>query len=905
MKKQSKKPARPLRNAPQKKKTAPSKAAKRSPLKKTLAKKASVKKTSLKKTSRAVISKAARPVRPARSARSSQPKKPALPPTYDHLKIEPKWQKFWEKNPKLSQAADNDPKRDKKFLLVEFPYPSGAGLHAGHVRSYTALDVIARKNRMQGKNVLYPIGWDAFGLPAENYAIKTGVQPSISTAANIKNFKRQMKSLAFSFDWSREVNTTDPAYYKWTQWIFLQFLKKGLAYRDKISINWCPKDKIGLANEEVIAGCCERCGTKVEKKEKEQWMLAITKYADRLDKDLDGVDYLERIKIQQRNWIGRSEGVNLKCKVEGSDIWLEMYDSIPQTHAAQTFIVMAPDHALVSELIKDVPNRDEIAAFAAQMVKDREAEGYDSEKEMKGIFTGRYVEYPATNSKLPIWLASFVIADYGTGVVSCSAHDERDFAFAKKYDIPLKAVLLPPPNSPENIARAERVRKFEEFYREPDGILEEPAQFKGRRWDEARDDIIRYLVTNGWAAPATQYKLRDWVFSRQRYWGEPIPVVHCAKCGIVPLPESALPLVLPKVKRYEPTDNGESPLAAISSWVNTKCPSCKGAAKRETDTMPNWAGSSWYYLRYMDPKNKKAFADAKKLKFWGQVDWYNGGMEHTTLHLLYSRFWHKFLFDQGLVPFNEPYAKRTSHGLIMADDGTKMSKSKGNVINPDDIIRTYGADTLRLFEMFIGPFEQAVAWNSDGLVGPRRFIERVFRLTSKYSANPHVPAMSAESRSVLHKTIMKVSGDIESLTMNTAVSSLMILSNQLEKETVIPAAEFDMFLALLAPFVPHVAEEMNQIISASAKGKKARKSVFSIPWPKADPALIVEESATMVVQINSKIRATFSVSAEDAKNEALVVRQALELAAIKEKLAGLTVRKTIFVPGKLVNFVAN
>ncbi len=887
MKKQSKKPAQPLRNAPQKKKTAPSKAAKRSPLKKTLAKNAPVKNVSPKKTSRAVISKAARPVRPARSARSSQPKKPAVPPTYDHLKIEPKWQKFWEKNPKLSQAADNDPKRDKKFLLVEFPYPSGAGLHAGHVRSYTALDVIARKNRMQEKNVLYPIGWDAFGLPAENYAIKTGVQPSISTAANIKNFKRQMKSLAFSFDWSREVNTTDPAYYKWTQWIFLQFLKKGLAYRDKISINWCPKDKIGLANEEVIAGCCERCGTKVEKKEKEQWMLAITKYADRLDKDLDDVEYLERIKIQQRNWIGKSEGAEIDFTIEGFDPKVALFDpkitvftTRPDTLFGATYLVIAPEHAILQKIKSSVKNWETVDAYRKKVTGLDDEERVAANKPKTGIaLEGVFAIHPITREQIPVWIADYVLATYGTGaIMAVPGHDERDLAFAQKFNLPIKTVIDPEKNT-----------------------LIESGEFTDMHFEVAKKLITK--AADG--RMVTKYKLRDWVFSRQRYWGEPIPVVHCAKCGIVPLPESALPLVLPKVKRYEPTDNGESPLAAISSWVNTKCPSCKGVAKRETDTMPNWAGSSWYYLRYMDPKNKKAFADAKKLKFWGQVDWYNGGMEHTTLYLLYSRFWHKFLFDQGLVPFNEPYAKRTSHGLIMADDGTKMSKSKGNVINPDDIIRTYGADTLRLFEMFIGPFEQAVAWNSDGLVGPRRFIERVFRLTSKYSADPHAPAISAESRSVLHKTIMKVSGDIESLTMNTAVSSLMILSNQLEKETVIPAAEFDMFLALLAPFVPHVAEEMNQIISASAKGKKARMSVFSIPWPKADPALIVEESATMVVQINSKIRATFSVSAEDAKNEILVVRQALELAAIKEKLVGLTVRKTIFVPGKLVNFVAN
>jgi leucyl-tRNA synthetase len=801
------------------------------------------------------------------------PKKITVP-QYDHMKIEPKWQKFWDKNPKFSQAIDNDAKREKKYVLVEFPFPSGAGLHAGHVRSYTALDIIARKNRMQGKNVLYPIGWDAFGLPTENYAIKTGVHPSISTKQNTKNFTRQLKAMGFSFDWSRIVDTTDPAYYKWTQWIFLQFLKKGLAYRDKISINWCPKDKIGLANEEVIAGCCERCGTKVEKREKEQWMLAITKYADRLDKDLDDVDYPERVKIQQRNWIGKSEGAEIDFAIDGfeNDFAKKIiaFTTRADTLFGVTYVVLAPELKLVEMLRPQIKNWNEVEAYRKKAAAADDTERTSADKEKSGVpLEGVFAIHPATKEKLPVWIADYVLATYGTGaVMAVPAHDERDFKFAKKYKLPIKTVI----DSEKN-------------------TLIESSKFDGMHIDVAKQLITKAVD----GRMVTKYKLRDWVFSRQRYWGEPIPVVHCASCGIVPLPESSLPLVLPKVKKYEPTDNGESPLAAISSWVNTKCPKCKGAAKRETDTMPNWAGSSWYYLRYMDPKNKKAFADPKKLKFWGQVDWYNGGMEHTTLHLLYSRFWHKFLFDQGLVPIKEPYAKRTSHGLIMADDGTKMSKSKGNVINPDDLIKTYGADTLRLFEMFIGPFDQAVAWNSDGLIGPRRFIERVFKLTAKYSKTGE---MSKEGLSLLHKTIQKVSVDIEALNMNTAVSSLMILSNQLEKEAIVPKAEFEMFLALLAPFVPHVAEEMNMLL-----GNK--KSVSQISWPKPDLTKLVEDSVSITVQVNGKFRGTIVAMSDESKNEYKMTEEAMKIPAVQEKLKGLTIRKTIFIPSRVVNFVAN
>lgn len=974
--------------------------------------------------------------------------KPVSIPQYDHLKIEQKWQKFWNKNPKLSQAVDGDTKgakggadrREKLYMLVEFPFPSGAGLHAGHVRSYTALDIIARKNRMMGKNVMYPIGWDAFGLPTENYAIKTGVHPSISTKKNTDNFARQLKAMGFSFDWSRTVDTTDPNYYKWTQWIFLQFLKKGLAYRDKISINWCPKDKIGLANEEVVGGCCERCGTKVEKREKEQWMLAITKYADRLDKDLDDVDYPERVKIQQRNWIGKSEGAEIDFAIEGLEDdfakKITAFTTRADTLFGVTYMVLAPELPLVQSLKPRIKNWDAVEAYIKKTAAADDAERTAADKEKTGVvLEGVFAIHPATKEKLPVWIADYVLATYGTGaVMAVPAHDERDFKFAKKYDLEVKTVVAPSmdltgqdgmregfetverdvvdaiienqkgefllmkesnngiehyhfvgggTDGEDDLAALKRevveecgyddfevVSKTMEcihasgfrhtknrnqrtegpvfhvrlksdhkvpcevedgkheilwvpkekvasmitfphhayfwnaFVKGPSAYIETGKLMNSGEFNGTNSEVARKLIAHKYGRTAIKYKLRDWVFSRQRYWGEPIPVVHCAKCGIVPLPESQLPLVLPKVKKYEPTDNGESPLAAISSWVNTKCPTCKGPAKRETDTMPNWAGSSWYYLRYMDPKNKKAFADPKKLAQWSPVDWYNGGMEHTTLHLLYSRFWHKFLFDQKLVPTNEPYAKRTSHGLIMADDGTKMSKSKGNVVNPDDIIKTYGADTLRLFEMFIGPFDQAVAWNSDGLIGPRRFIERVFRLTAKYSKNGE---MSKEGRSLLHKTIQKVNADIDALNMNTAVSSLMILSNQLDKEAVIPAVEFEMFLALIAPFMPHAAEEMYEIVKKQAGklAKKTAKSVTLLPWPQADMSQIAEDSATITVQVNGKIRAQFQADIADSKDEKKMTEIAASMEKIKAHLEGLTIRKTIFVPGKIVNFVAN
>jgi len=817
---------------------------------------------------------------------------------YNHLKIEKKWQKEWEKN-KVYEAKDFDEK-PKFYGLIEFPYPSGEGLHVGHIRSNTAMDIICRKRRAEGFNVLYPIGWDAFGLPTENYAIKTGILPQKVTKKNTDIFRKQLKAGGFSFDWSREVNTTDSEYYKWTQWIFLKMYEKGLAYKDKININWCPKDKIGLANEEVVDGKCERCGTEVEKREKEQWMLAITKYAERLDKDLDDVNFLEKIKIQQRNWIGRSEGVNLKFKVKDLNMHFEMYDSIPQTHMAQTFTVIAPEHPKLFELVKGTPFEKSVMKKAREMIDKRNKGIYEKTEEIDGIFTGRFVEYPPAKRELPIWVASFVVADYGTGIVNCSFHDERDYKFAKKFNIPLHPVLFP-----KDPIQAEQVRKQEIFYREPDGILEEPQVFKGRRWDEVREDIIKYLENKDWATRAVNFKLRDWVFSRQRYWGEPIPMINCDKCGWVPVPESDLPIELPKVKNYQPTDSGESPLANITKWVNVKCPKCKGPAKRETDTMPNWAGSSWYFLRYIDPKNKKSFADFKKLKYWTPVDWYNGGMEHTTLHLLYSRFWHKFLFDIGIVPTSEPYAKRTSHGMILAEGGVKMSKSKGNVINPDEIIKLYGADTLRIYEMFMGPFDQSVAWSTDSIIGSRRFIEKVWRIGEQFSKHKNSLALLHPSDGtfrlqnsfilkILHKTIKKVSEDIESMDFNTAISAMMILATEMEKAEAVSVEDYKKFLIILSPFAPHITEELWNML-----GEK--KSINFSAWPKWDEGLMKDEEVKIVLQINGKVRTEIMIRNGALEEE--VKKQALSNEIISRHVSGKEIKKTIYVKNRLINIV--
>lgn len=743
---------------------------------------------------------------------------------YDPKKIEKKWQTFWDK--KGIYSAESKSKKPKFYSLIEFPYPSGAGMHVGHIRSNTAMDIISRKRRMEGFNVLYPIGWDAFGLPTENYAIKTGIHPIKVTKQNTDTFRKQLKALGFSFDWSREINTTDPKYYKWTQWIFLQFFKKGLAYKKKMAINWCPKDKIGLANEEVVDGCCERCGTAVEKRDKEQWMLAITKYAERLDKDLDTVDYLEKIKIQQRNWIGKSEGAEILFPMSDIGKTIKVFTTRPDTIHGVTFLALAPEVA-VKIFGKD---------YGVKVDTDRE------NKEKLGVDTGFKAKNPANGDLVPVFVVNYVSADYGTGaIMGVPADDERDREFAVKFNLPIK----------ENYKKA----GFEDFWKK-----------------------------------VTTFKLRDWVFSRQRYWGEPIPLINCGTCGWVPVPEKDLPVKLPNVKKYEPTDTGESPLAAMEKWVNVKCPQCKGEAKRETDTMPNWAGSSWYYLRYVDPKNSKAFASEANLKYFTPVDWYNGGMEHTTLHLLYSRFWHKFLYDLKLVPTSEPYMKRTSHGLILADDGTKFSKSKGNGIDPQDIVHVYGADSLRLYEMFMGPFDQAVSWSSDGLVGPRRFIEKVWRISDKLSEKDSSDAI----KKLLHKTIKKVTEDIEAMRFNTAISSMMILTTEMDKVESVSTDDFKIFLKILAPFAPHVTEEL-----WSTLGEK--KSIHLSVWPKFNESLIKDDEVKIVVQVNGKVRAEIVIAVDESEDS--VKQKALQNEDILKHISGATVKKVIYVKNRLISIV--
>ena len=916
-------------------------------------------------------------------------------PDYNPKEIEEKWQKEWEKSG-IYHASDASNK-EKYYALIEFPYPSADGLHVGHPRPYIGLDVIARKRRMQGHNVLYPIGWDAFGLPTENFAIKKGKDPRVVTKDNTDNFRRQIQSLGVSFDWSREVNTTDPAYYKWTQWLFLKFLEKGLAYKAKIPINWCPKDKIGLANEEVVNGCCERCGTPVEQREKEQWMLKITAYAERLLNDLDTVDYPERVKTQQKNWIGKSEGALIKF----DDI--KVFTTRPDTIFGATFI-----------------------AISGKADK----------------FTGKYVTNPATKEKIPVWEAEYVMGDYGTGaIMGVPAHDERDFEFAKKHSLPIKQVVMAdymdkdnPPREGKKDTRREVVHvilrnpknktvllcflkdekwgekkpvnfiiggiedwssemeaavmetkeetgyvniKFVEklpveshevFYaahkdvnryvhvhpyifdlideekveitedqyftkdshemkwipedeveqflmfnnnkaqwryiREGgfsfggEGVLTNSGEYNGLKTEEARTQMAEKFGTL-----KTTYKLRDWVFSRQRYWGEPIPVVHCEKCGYVPVPEKDLPVLLPEVKNYQPTDTGESPLANISEWVNTTCPKCGGEAKRETDTMPNWAGSSWYFLRYTDPKNDQEFASQEKLKYWTPVDWYNGGMEHTVLHLLYSRFWNKFLFDLGLVPTSEPYKKRTSHGLILAEGGEKMSKSKGNVVNPDSIVERFGADTLRLYEMFMGPFEQAIEWNESSLVGPRRFLEKVWKLQNRVSLtkssdipSEHGQTSFGEPDSPVthHQTIKKVSDDVETLGFNTAVSTLMIFANDLDKRAQVSQGEYETLLKLLAPFAPHMTEELWYELGHT-------DSIHIADWPQYDEKKLVRDVVTIVVQVDGKVRGKFTAPTNIGEEE--VVARAKALPEVAKWLGDKKVEKQIFVPQKLVNFV--
>lgn len=944
--------------------------------------------------------------------------------TYDPKKIEKKWQNFWLE--KKTFFANEKSKGKKKMVLIEFPYPSGAGLHMGHMRPFIAGDVTSKYFKLNGFNTMYPIGWDAFGLPAENYAIKNKVHPSVSTKKNISNAKKQLQSWGTGFDWGREIDTTDPEYYKWTQKIFLEFFKAGLAYEKFGEINWCPKDKTGLANEEVVDGKCERCGTEVQKKNLRQWYLKITDYAEKL---LDGLKKLpewpEPVKIQQGNWIGKSEGVNIINKVKDLDITYEVYDSIPQTIYAQTFGVIAPEHPLVYKLVKGTDYEKNVMDFVEYIKKSKASKKFDIDNDLEGIFTGRYIEnYLNTGIDLPIWVASYVLYEYGTGAVNCSAHDERDFLFAKKYNITLKEVLAPhfvdnsnPPRkdkqtkkrktvqciiedengksvvglkwsgydwqtfviggveegeTPIDAAKREIIEEtgftdfeyvktlggeihseyfanhkdenryaevtglvfrlksraqitrsneesnkfdvvwvkkeeMEKFYRGAEvhllierykgvtkpiiksGILLEPSQFKGREWNEVREDMIDFLVSNKFAKRKVNYKLRDWVFSRQRYWGEPIPLIHCPRCGIVPVPEKELPVKLPNVKNYEPTGTGESPLASIDKWVNTKCPSCRGKAKRETNTMPQWAGSSWYYLRYMDPKNKKSFADLKKQKYWSPVDLYFGGMEHTTLHLLYSRFWNLMLKDKKLVAVSEPYKKRVPHGIILGPDGEKMSKSRGNVINPDDIVAIYGADTVRLYMMFLGPHGSQVSWNDKGIVGARRFIERVFSLQNIISKKEPIEVTTS-----LHKTIKKVGEDIENFSFNTAVSAMMIFVNTVLEHKSITEKSLLSFVKILAPFCPHVCEELWQNL-------KQKGSVFTSNWPKFDAKLLVSNTVPIVVQANGKF--VTQINLTTGLNDEEVIKSVKENEKVAKLIDKKIIKKVIVVKDKIVNFV--
>jgi leucyl-tRNA synthetase len=951
---------------------------------------------------------------------------------YDHKKIEKKWQLFWDK--KGIYNAQNNSKKPKFYSLIEFPYPSGAGMHVGHIRSNTAMDIISRKRRMEGFNVLYPIGWDAFGLPTENYAIKTGIHPIKVTKQNTDTFRRQLKALGFSFDWSREINTTDPKYYKWTQWIFLQLFKKGLAYKTKTEINWCPNDKIGLANEEVIGGMCERCGSPTEKREKEQWMLAITKYADRLDKDLDTVDYLEKIKIQQRNWIGKSEGAEIGFSIifknGGKPGLIPVFTTRPDTIFGATYLVLSPEHPWVTLAVDDkhkgvLDNAAEVLKYVKDVKKKTDIERTAVDKPKTGIeLKGVKAINPATKEEIPVWIADYVLAGYGTGaIMAVPAHDERDFEFAKKYNLPIKQVIapffngdreddIPKANLPyverntilavvkhhseekylildwkdadwhtfitggieegqtaeeaalmeireetgyvnlklirelttfhtkfyhavkkvnryahfrsflfqlvdeegvpvkkeeENIHTfrwldREEAKKvlhahgqiyvFEQMFEpkalEAPGLLMNSGKFNGSDSQTAKKEITKFVG----GKTVTKFKIRDWVFSRQRYWGEPIPLINCPDCGFVPVPEKDLPVILPKVAKYKPTDTGESPLAEMKSWVNVKCPKCKGPAKRETDTMPNWAGSSWYFLRYVDPKNNKEFASKKSLKYWTPIDWYNGGMEHTTLHLLYSRFWHKFLYDLKLVPTSEPYMKRTSHGMILAEQGEKMSKSKGNTVNPDDLVKIYGADTLRMYEMFMGPFDQAVSWNTDSMVGPRRFLERVWKIASRI--NDFKSPQFASNTKLLHKTIKKVSEDIEEMRFNTAISTMMVLVNEMEKEGNVGREDYKKFLQILSPFAPHIAEELWSVC-----GEK--KSIGLSSWPQWDKNLIQDNEVKIAIQINGKVRSEIIIQTDNTEEK--IKTQALSNESILKYTAGKEIKKVIYVKNRLINIV--
>ena len=798
---------------------------------------------------------------------------------YNPSEIEPKWQKKWEEAGVFHASNTSD--KPKYYALIEFPYPSGQGLHVGHPRPYTALDVVSRKRRMEGYNVLYPIGWDAFGLPAENYAIKNHVHPEEITKKNIARFKQQIQSLGISFDWSREISTIDPKYYKWTQWIFLQLFKNGLAYKKEMSVNWCTSCKCVLANEEVVNGVCERCGSEVIHKVKSQWMLKITAYAQRLIDDLDLVDYPDRVKTQQKNWIGRSEGAEVDFNTTAGDK-LTVYTTRPDTLYGATYMVVSPEHPFIEKWADKLQNLDAVRAYQAEAAKKSDFERTEVAKDKTGVrLEGVEAINPLTGTTIPIFISDYVLVSYGTGaIMAVPAHDTRDWEFAKKFDLPIIEVV-----------KGGDVQK-EAFTDCDTGIMVNSGILDGMTVEEAKVRIKDYLEETGIGHRKVNYKLRDWVFARQRYWGEPIPIVHCEKCGYVPIDESELPLVLPQVDSYEPTDNGESPLSKMTDWVNTTCPKCGGKAMRETDTMPQWAGSSWYFLRYMDPHNDESFASKEALNYWHQVDWYNGGMEHTTLHLLYSRFWHKFLYDIGQVPTAEPYAKRTSHGMILGENGEKMSKSRGNVVNPDDVVNEFGADTLRLYEMFIGDFEKAAPWSNAGIKGCRRFIERYWNLQSILVDGE---AIRPEMENSFHKAIKKVSYDIENLKFNTAIASLMALMNVIAEKGSINKAELSVFTMLLNPFAPHVTEEV------WSEMKLGEGMVTEQIWPKYDESKCKDDVIEIVVQVNGKVRTRLSVAADIQKDDAIALAKAED--RIAAEINGKNIVKEIYVPGKLVNIV--
>lgn len=797
---------------------------------------------------------------------------------YDYKAIEKKWQKKWEEAGIFH--AENGSDKPKFFALVEFPYPSGQGLHVGHPRSYTALDIVARKRRKNGYNVLYPMGWDAFGLPTENFAIKNHIHPEIVTKNNIAHFKEQLISLGFSFDWSREINTTDPDYYKWTQWIFLKLFEKGLAYKKEMAVNWCTSCKCVLANEEVVNGVCERCGSEVVHKVKSQWMLKITEYAQRLIDDLDELDFIDRVKLQQKNWIGRSTGAEIKFNTTAGD-QLKIYTTRPDTLFGATYMVISPEHPFVEKWAENLENIDEIRNYRAEAAKKSEFERTEVAKEKTGVrLRGVEAINPVNGKQIPIFVSDYVLMTYGTGaIMAVPAHDTRDYEFARAFDLPIIEVVA-----------GGDVEK-EAFTDCATGKMVNSGFLDGLTVDEAKKSIIEWLEKEGVGEPKVNFKLRDWVFSRQRYWGEPIPIVHCDKCGYVPLPENELPLKLPEVESYEPTDNGESPLAKIDSFVNTTCPRCGAPAKRETDTMPQWAGSSWYFLRYCDPHNDKELASKEALDYWTPVDWYNGGMEHTTLHLLYSRFWHKFLYDIGVVPTKEPYAKRTSHGMILGENGEKMSKSRGNVVNPDDVVRDYGADTLRLYEMFIGDFEKAAPWSTSSIKGCRRFVERVWNLHNSLNDEK---GNSKALLKPLHKTIKKVTEDIEGMKFNTAIASMMSLLNEVDKVGSLSKEDYKTVINLLNPFAPHITEELWEMLGFEGFCSLA-------DWPEYDENLCTDSEVEIAVQVNGKLRGRITVAVDADRETVLAAAKSSEKVAAE--ISGANIVKEIYIQGKLVNIV--